>query len=75
MDDHGDLSRCIHCGAWINTEYGIDAPGTNQGHAGTKDDPRAPGDFDNICDDCQYGKGLRGYPKPSGALGSKHNVR
>ncbi len=66
MEVDGDLTHCRHCGAWINPELGADAPGAHAGHAGTRQDPRAPGDYDNICDDCQYAKGLRGYPRDRG---------
>jgi len=47
-------SKCRRCGAWIATEYGRDDPAVHQGHAGTKADPRAPGDRDDICDVCDY---------------------
>lgn len=58
---HPNRTQCIHCGSWINPAYGKDAPAEHSGHAGTLTDPRAPGDYDNICDVCNYGKGLRGY--------------
>lgn len=49
-----DLAKCKHCGAWINPQYGADAPALHQGHEGTAEDPRAPGDYDDICDVCNY---------------------
>lgn len=49
-------SCCKVCGAWINLEYGKDSPAEHQDHAGTIEDPRAPGDRDDICDHCDYGK-------------------
>lgn len=57
------LTRCIHCDSWIKPAYGQDEPAKHQGHAGTKSDPRAPGDWDNICDVCNYAKGLQGGPR------------
>jgi hypothetical protein len=56
------LTRCIHCDAYINPQYGKYSPAEHSGHSGTEEDPRAPGDYDNICDSCNYGKGLRGGP-------------
>jgi hypothetical protein len=52
------LTRCKHCNCFINPKYGEDAPAEHQDHDGSKEDPRAPGDYDNICDRCNYGKGL-----------------
>jgi len=57
------LTRCKHCGAWIQTDYGQDEPAAHQDHEGTATDPRAPGDYDDICDVCNYGDGLRGGPE------------
>jgi hypothetical protein len=54
--------ECIHCGATIETEYGADSPAEHAGNEGTPEDPRAPGDWNNICDVCNYGLGLRGGP-------------
>jgi hypothetical protein len=54
--------ECIHCGAVIETKYGADSPAEHQGRRGTPNGPRAPGDYDNICDVCNYAKGLRGGP-------------
>jgi hypothetical protein len=56
------LSKCIHCGCCIQTDYGADSPAEHMGHEGTPDDPRAPGDWDNVCDVCNYDKCLRGGP-------------
>ena len=56
------ITRCRHCGCYIDTRYGADPPGEHQDHAGTKNDPRAPGDWDDICDRCNYDKGLQGGP-------------
>jgi hypothetical protein len=61
-DDEPELSRCMHCDAFINPKYGADSPAVHAGHEGTEEDPRAPGDYDNICDVCNYAKGLRGGP-------------
>lgn len=54
------LKHCIHCNAWINTRFADDAPAKHVDAAGTMNDPRSPGDYDNICDQCNYGLGLRG---------------
>jgi hypothetical protein len=54
------ITNCIHCGCFIETRLGEDPPAAHQGNAGTSDDPRAPGEYDDICDDCNYNKGLRG---------------
>ena len=55
-------TRCIHCRAEIETAFGCEPPGAHDGAEGTFDDPRAPGDYDNVCDVCNYGEGLRGGP-------------
>lgn len=51
------LYPCRHCGEWVNPEYGSVAPAEHSGqHFGTKDDPKAPGDHTDCCDDCCYGE-------------------
>lgn len=50
------ITKCKHCGCDIDTELGEHSP--NGDHV----DPRAPGDWDDICDYCNYVKGLRGGP-------------
>jgi hypothetical protein len=50
------ITRCKECGAYINTAYGATSPAAHADHAGTKEDPRSPGDWDDICDACGYGK-------------------
>ncbi len=57
-----ELTQCIHCDKWINPAFGADSPAEHQGASGTKKDPFAPGDYDNVCALCNYGKGLRGHP-------------
>lgn len=55
---HRDVApdrRCRSCDAWIATELGRCAPAQHQARAGTREDPRAPGDRDDICDVCDYG--------------------
>lgn len=47
------LSKCIHCGAYINPAYGDVPPAEHMDHAGTKEDPRAPGDWNNVCERLQ----------------------
>jgi hypothetical protein len=56
------LTRCCHCGKWIDPTFGADSPAEHQEARGTKRDPLAPGDYENICAPCNYEKGLRGYP-------------
>lgn len=46
------LTRCEICGAYINPKFGEVSPAEHAGHAGTLNDPRAPGDYDDICDVC-----------------------
>jgi hypothetical protein len=55
-----NTTHCIHCGCFINPKYGSESPAAHQGHEGTDTDPRSPGDYDNICDQCNFGNGLRG---------------
>jgi hypothetical protein len=55
------FTTCIHCGAIIDTTLGA-APPDGQYRAGNNTDPAAPGDWDNICDLCNYGAGLQGGP-------------
>lgn len=50
----GEMTTCSRCGAHINTAYGADSPAEHAGAAGTRDDPRSPGDHDDICDVCNY---------------------
>jgi len=47
--------RCVVCNCWIETEYGYVSPSVHQGSLGTPEDPRSPGDYDEICDRCYYG--------------------
>lgn len=53
-------TRCVHCEAEIETEFGAEAPSAHAGAEGTPNDPRSPGDYDNICDVCNYDLGLTG---------------
>ena len=52
------LRNCIHCGDYIETELGEEGPGEHQDAQGTADDPKAPGDWDDVCAPCFYGLGL-----------------
>lgn len=54
------ITKCKHCGAYINTAYGKDSPAEHTEHSGTYDDPKAPGDYDDICDVCNYKYNKRG---------------
>lgn len=56
-------TQCHNCKAEIETTFGADSPSEHEGADGTADDPRAPGDFDNVCDVCNYRDGIRGYPR------------
>jgi hypothetical protein len=56
------LTECRHCGAAIETTFGADSPAEHQDAEGTPDDPRAPGDWDDVCAPCGYGEGLPGGP-------------
>lgn len=53
------LVRCTHCRAWIDLAFGTDEPAAHADAVGTKTDPRSPGDQDDVCDQCYYGKGRR----------------
>lgn len=48
-------TQCRVCGAWIALVYGADSPAEHANHEGTREDPRAPGDWDDICAPCGYG--------------------
>lgn len=60
MEKATPFTRCKHCGAWINPAFGADSPADHSDARGTLADPRSPGDYDDVCDQCNYGKGLRG---------------
>lgn len=57
------MTTCHNCGAIINPEFGADSPVDHQDAEGTHDDPRAPGDYDNVCAVCNYALGVRGFPE------------
>lgn len=61
-EEPGQRLRCKHCNAWIDTALSSKPIGETSENAGTESDPRAPGDHDDICAQCNYGKGLRGGP-------------
>jgi hypothetical protein len=48
------LTKCIACGCWIETDFGADSPAEHLDAEGTVDDPRSPGDTDELCDVCDY---------------------
>ncbi len=50
-----ELYRCRHCNRWVNPAFGADSPAVHSGAAGTKSDPRSPGDHTRCCDQCCYG--------------------
>ncbi len=53
------LTNCRKCGCYIDPALGAFPPGGEHSeHVGTIDDPRAPGDWDDICDHCNYGSTL-----------------
>lgn len=49
------ITRCRNCGVLINTKLGGLPPGTIDSEG-----RRSPGDWDNVCDVCCYGEGVRG---------------
>jgi len=49
------LVKCKQCGCYVETDYGKDAPAEHLDAAGTREDPRSPGDHDDVCDVCDYG--------------------
>jgi hypothetical protein len=50
------MNTCRKCGAYIDPSLGSIAP-TGEYHSGEEDDPRPPGDWDDIYDVCNYGEG------------------
>lgn len=61
-EEDQDLTRCVHCHAVIDTSLGAYPPGRFESRPGTQAYPKAPGDYDNVCDTCNYGQGLTGGP-------------
>ncbi len=49
------LVKCKKCGCFINLNFGEDDPIDHSDAEGTEDDPRSPGDSDDICDVCEWG--------------------
>lgn len=47
------LTTCRECGAFIDPAKGEESP-TGEYTEGTQADPRAPGDWDDLCDRCNY---------------------
>lgn len=64
-------THCRHCNAVIETTYGADSPADHADAEGTHDDPRAPGDWDNVCAVCNYRDGLTGSPMNAGDLATQ----
>lgn len=54
-----NLSVCRCCGCWIDLDFGTEEPAAHQDAAGTSEDPRSPGDRDDICDVCDYAEERR----------------
>lgn len=48
------LVNCEECGCYINLEFGQYEIAEYAGREGTEEDPRSPGDYDDICDVCCY---------------------
>jgi hypothetical protein len=46
------LVQCKHCEAWIDLDFGADSPAEHADAEGTQEDPRSPGDWDDVCDQC-----------------------
>jgi hypothetical protein len=64
------ITTCRHCNATIETSFGADSPSEHAGAEGTSDDPRAPGDWDDVCDYCNYVEDKRGGPHADDAAAS-----
>lgn len=62
------LTRCLYCRSWIDTELGSLPPGSADDADGSHGNPRAPGDYDDVCDRCNYGLDLRGGPNADPSL-------
>jgi hypothetical protein len=54
IDPHPDLRTCRECGCWVDLKLGEFSPGTTGDREGTLEGPRAPGDWDDICENCDY---------------------
>lgn len=48
------LCKCLKCKKWINPAFGLDGVSEHQEAIGTRTDPRAPGDWDDVCAVCYY---------------------
>lgn len=48
------VGKCKECGSFIDLSLGGLLPGECAGREGTKKEPRSPGDYDDICDVCDY---------------------
>ena len=53
-EELSELVRCRECGCYVKPSYGAVSPGHHQDASGTADDPRAPGDYNDICAVCDY---------------------
>jgi hypothetical protein len=48
------MNRCRRCDCWIDVRLGADPIGAHQDRDGSREYPRSPGDYDDICDVCCY---------------------
>jgi hypothetical protein len=48
------IVRCKKCGCFVQTDFRADSPAEHLDATGTADDPRSPGDRDDVCDVCGY---------------------
>jgi hypothetical protein len=53
-EEERELVNCRRCNCFIDIAYGADEIAAHQDREGSYDDPRAPGDTDDICDVCDY---------------------
>jgi hypothetical protein len=55
IDPHPGLRTCCECGCKIDLDLLAFESGTTGAREGTPEEPRAPGDWDNLCENCDYG--------------------
>lgn len=55
-----ELVRCKRCNCYVDLELGAIEPALTSMNDGSKEYPKAPGDWDDECADCYYGKDIHG---------------
>ncbi len=48
------LTKCHYCGKWYDYDFGREDPAAHLDAAGTRGDPRSPGDHARCCDVCCF---------------------